>query len=70
MTVTGDRLSRTPAFLQTAEEWQERNRVLVGSLMELVGEFATFDLGQGLDVGCQKGDLTDALASKTSHRSV
>jgi SAM-dependent methyltransferase len=65
MTLTGERLSRNPAFLQTAEEWEERNRVLVGSLMELINRFATFELGQGLDVGCQKGDLTDALASKT-----
>lgn len=52
-------------FLQSGEEWDTRNRVLLATLGEVIDDYATFDLGRGLDVGCQHGALTDALSERT-----
>ena len=54
-------------LLQTDAEWQRRNEVLFDQLRALIERFATFELGRGLDVGCQTGDLTDLLATKVGH---
>jgi len=53
-------------FLQSGEEWDSRNRVLLATLGEVIDDYATFDLGRGLDVGCQHGALTDALSERTN----
>jgi len=61
-TQTGGRL------LQSPEEWDARNRVLLDTLAQAIDRFAVFELGRGLDVGCQDGTLTDALAERTGRR--
>jgi SAM-dependent methyltransferase len=54
--------------MQSEEEWDARNRILAESMSRLVNSFATASSGQrsrGIDVGCQKGTLTDAIADRT-----
>ncbi len=58
-------------MMQSEQEWQARNRVLADSMGALVNRFATASDAQrarGIDVGCQKGALTDAMAEQTSFR--
>lgn len=57
-------------LLQSHEEWDTRNRVLAASMSDLINRFATpsgVD-SKGIDVGCQKGDLTDAMEAQTRFR--
>lgn len=54
--------------LQTPEEWQTRNRVLAANMSGLINRFAQISddgTGKGIDVGCQKGALTDAMGVQT-----
>jgi SAM-dependent methyltransferase len=53
------------SLLQSEEEWETRNRVLVETLGDLVVEHVPPHAQRGLDVGCQTGDITDALATRT-----
>jgi SAM-dependent methyltransferase len=55
--------------MQSPEEWEARNAVLAESMSTLINRFAgaTYSDGdRGIDVGCQKGALTDAMESQTS----
>jgi len=52
-------------LLQSVEEWDTRNRVLLAALTDVIDMYASFELGRGLDVGCQGGILTDALSERT-----
>src|SRR4051794_9787797 len=54
------------ALLQTPDEWAARNTVLADALTDLVNRHASSVTGRGLDVGCQSGELTDALARRTA----
>ena len=63
-----DNGNKAAALLQSDEEWAERNEALSASMVELIECFADFKQGSGLDVGCQKGDLTDSLAARTGER--
>jgi len=54
-------------LLQSEAEWDARNRVLAESLAGLVHKHATPVTGRALDVGCQSGALTDALARITPY---
>ena len=51
---------------QSREEWDLRNRILVETMAELVSDFL-HDRRQGraVDVGCQRGALTDEMARRT-----
>jgi SAM-dependent methyltransferase len=54
--------------MQSPEEWGARNRILAKGMADLVNQFAgeSKDVsGDGLDVGCQKGALTDAMEEQT-----
>jgi SAM-dependent methyltransferase len=54
--------------MQSPQEWDTRNRVLAGCMSGLVNEYAARDAlvgARGLDVGCQKGALTDAMQEQT-----
>ena len=51
-------------LMQSPEEWDARNRILAESMSSLVNRYAgSPQRGDGLDVGCQKGILTDAMES-------
>jgi len=55
--------------MQSAEEWDARNRVLAEGMSGLISRFAGVDPpagAQGIDVGCQAGALTDAMQAMTS----
>ena len=52
-------------FLQSPEEWTARNRYLAGSLSRLASRYLPAPSKLGLDVGCQKGELTDYLNDNT-----
>jgi SAM-dependent methyltransferase len=52
-------------MLQSHEEWDVRNEVLVASLAELIERFAPRSTEKALDVGCQRGILTDRWAERT-----
>jgi SAM-dependent methyltransferase len=54
------------SLLQSDGEWQARNQALADSLGELVVRHSRREGGRGLDVGCQQGALTDALAARTA----
>lgn len=49
------------SFLQSSEEWSERNRDLTGALNELIDRHIQVKTFRGLDVGCQTGHLLDLL---------
>ena len=54
--------------MQSPAEWDARNRILAESMSGLINRFATGRpeaAGRGLDVGCQKGALTDAMEAQT-----
>jgi SAM-dependent methyltransferase len=54
--------------MQSPEEWDARNRILAESMSGLINRYAaaaTEHPGRGLDVGCQKGALTDAMEAQT-----
>jgi SAM-dependent methyltransferase len=55
--------------MQSAQEWDARNRILAENMSGLINRFATpgaASPSKGLDVGCQAGALTDAMESQTS----
>jgi SAM-dependent methyltransferase len=54
--------------MQSPAEWDARNRILAESMSGLINRFAPAraeSAGRGLDVGCQKGALTDAMEAQT-----
>lgn len=54
--------------MQSPEEWETRNAVLASSMSALINRFAGASCGEGdrgIDVGCQKGALTDAMQEQT-----
>lgn len=53
-------------LLQSPEEWGLRNEILGNTMASLVTRFASPDADAGIDVGCQGGALTDAMAQLTS----
>jgi SAM-dependent methyltransferase len=53
------------SLLQSREEWAERNRVLAETMAGLVRRHAEVQTGEGVDVGCQTGRLTDAMQELT-----
>jgi SAM-dependent methyltransferase len=66
--VTLEALAGT-GVMQSPEEWDARNAVLADSMSALINDFAVAsqsDGERGIDVGCQKGALTDAMESQTS----
>ena len=52
--------------LQSEEEWEVRNHHLAESLSRLMNEHVRFRTGKALDIGCQKGELTDRYAAATA----
>jgi len=64
--VAASRIPKAPqSMLQSSEEWGQRNNALMESLLQLINTYAKFELGKGLDVGCQVGDLTEQLSILT-----
>lgn len=69
--MTAEALAGT-GVMQSQEEWDTRNRVLAQSMSRLINRFAAAgagpgsELGRGIDVGCQKGALTDAMEEQTA----
>lgn len=55
-------------LLQSQEEWQTRNDALSNALSELIGRHAQASTLRGLDLGCQKGVLTDSLGKLTNFK--
>jgi SAM-dependent methyltransferase len=53
------------ALLQSDDEWAVRTRVLAESLSRLVSRYVDPITAHGLDVGCQRGRLTDYLNAHT-----
>ncbi len=54
--------------MQSPAEWEARNRALSDSMSELINRYAAragARTGRGIDVGCQKGALTDAMEQAT-----
>ncbi len=54
--------------MQSPEEWDARNRILADSMSALINRFAgsrDVPAERGIDVGCQKGALTDAMERAT-----
>jgi SAM-dependent methyltransferase len=65
--MTAEALAGT-GVMQSQEEWDTRNRVLAQSMSDLINRFVAGpegDDGRGIDVGCQKGALTDAMEAQT-----
>ncbi len=55
-------------LMQSRQEWEARNRSLADSMSGLINRFAVMPggaTGRGIDVGCQAGALTDAMAETT-----
>ncbi|NVN53740.1 hypothetical protein HLY00_4091 [Mycolicibacterium hippocampi] len=52
-------------FLQTEEEWVTRGEVLSRSLANLVDEFSPRGATSGIEIGCQRGALTDRMGQLT-----
>jgi SAM-dependent methyltransferase len=50
---------------QSREEWDLRNRILVETMSELANEYTDGSGGMAVDVGCQRGALTDEMARRT-----
>jgi SAM-dependent methyltransferase len=66
--VTLEALAGT-GVMQSPQEWDARNAVLAKSMSTLINRFALgteSESQRGIDVGCQKGALTDAMESQTS----
>ena len=55
-------------LLQSPTEWAERNRALSATLSELIRRYARMKTWRGLDVGCQRGLLTDMLQTPADFR--
>jgi SAM-dependent methyltransferase len=55
-------------LLQTQEEWNTRNRVLIDTIAELIKRHAPSGATRALDIGCQTGTLTDAWMASTGYR--
>jgi SAM-dependent methyltransferase len=55
-------------LLQTQQEWDTRNRVLIDTIAELIVHFAPSGASRALDIGCQTGTLTDAWMAKTGYQ--
>ena len=53
-------------LLQSAEEWEARDRILSDTLCALVNRYATVRTHRALDVGCETGKLTDLYSNKTT----
>ncbi|EJZ11828.1 class I SAM-dependent methyltransferase [Mycolicibacterium vaccae] len=51
--------------LQTEEEWVTRGAVLSQSLAGLVDEFSPIGATEGIEIGCQRGALTDQMGQLT-----
>lgn len=51
--------------MQSREEWDTRNTVLIETLRALTVEHAPEGASSALDIGCQKGGLTNAWAEST-----
>jgi SAM-dependent methyltransferase len=49
-------------LMQSREEWDTRNRVLVSTLADLIRQHQRRLTGRALDVGCQTGDVSDMFA--------
>jgi SAM-dependent methyltransferase len=55
--------------MQSQQEWDARNMVLAESMSTLINRFAASGstaADRGIDVGCQKGALTDAMQKQTT----
>lgn len=52
-------------LLQTEEEWAARGAVLSQSLARLVDEFSPAGATSGIEIGCQRGALTDQMGRLT-----
>ena len=52
-------------LLQSPEEWDVRNRVLVETIGELIDRYAPPGATDALDIGAMHGTLTDAWAART-----
>jgi SAM-dependent methyltransferase len=56
-------------LLQSEQEWDARNRILADSMSGLINGYADIsgrpETSRGIDVGCQKGALTDAMQAHT-----
>lgn len=62
------RTSKLRGLMQSEDEWTARNTHLFESMAGLISRYADFQLGRGLDVGCQSGTLTDKLAERTGQQ--
>ncbi|HEY4996691.1 MAG TPA: methyltransferase domain-containing protein [Solirubrobacteraceae bacterium] len=65
--MTAEALAGTGA-MQSQQEWDTRNRVLALSMSRLINRFAAdgaVEGDRGIDVGCQKGALTDEMEAQT-----
>ncbi|WP_260757532.1 class I SAM-dependent methyltransferase [Mycobacterium sp. SMC-8] len=51
--------------LQTEDEWVTRGAVLSQSLAGLVDEFSALGAAYGIEIGCQRGALTDQMGQLT-----
>lgn len=51
--------------LQTEDEWATRSNVLSQSLASLVDEFSAAGATEGVEIGCQRGALTDQMGQLT-----
>jgi SAM-dependent methyltransferase len=52
-------------LLQSEDEWVARSMALSRSLAELVGQFSTPGSRDGIEIGCQRGALTDQMGRLT-----
>jgi SAM-dependent methyltransferase len=52
-------------LLQTDEEWEARNTILSQQLADLVDEFSAPGATDGIEIGCQRGALTDQMGRLT-----
>ena len=55
-------------LLQTPQEWDARNRILLDSVEALLRRYVPLHADRALDVGCQAGVLTDGWAARTEMR--
>ncbi|MHA0289045.1 methyltransferase domain-containing protein [Mycobacterium sp. C3-094] len=52
-------------LLQSDEEWAARNNILSRNLADLVQEYAAHAATDGIEIGCQRGALTDQMGQLT-----
>ncbi len=67
--MTSDGLAGT-GVLQSPEEWDARNRVLATTMSELINGVSANGGSaddRAIDIGCQSGTLTDAVAAQTPY---